>query len=569
MEVHRLNSKRRRILHCLIGLAVILLLLVVALNPNSGADQSPKPVRLSRASGFYDGEFYLEMQCDRGEIRYTLDCTEPDENSLLYTEPILIGDASANPNVYCMNEDISVEMKPDILEMAGKEPTYRFTTPKEPVDKATVIRAVCIDAFGNRSEIIEGVYFVGFDQKKAYDGMNIITITTEPDNLFDYEKGIYVMGKAFGDVLEQNDGIPPVVRYIANWEGNYKNRGKEWEREARVCIFNADRKMVLSGDYGIRIQGGASRYMAMKSFNIFARKRYNSQPFPCDELFGEDWHLDSLNLNAGGQGVYTKIHDVMINTLAKDLDVLTREYEPYQLFLDGEYWGVYWLTPRFKSDYFESKYGIPDGDVIETKVNYIEVGVEEDNTAHKELLQLIADNDLDIPENYERLCEAVDIDSWIDYYAIECYIANYDWPKNNRSMWRSRRIANEPGQDGKWRWILFDVNLAMKLKRAEENYLTRTAKVDAIFSSLYECDLFRKALTERMVTLARDYFSPERVNAYVDDYVERMRNAMANEYSRFYSDRTEEDFVQECEDIKSFFQKRHDYIMEAYGDKQK
>ena len=44
---------------------------------------------------------------------------------------------------------------------------------------------------------------------------------------------------------------------------------------------------------------------------------------------------------------------------------------------------------------------------------------------------------------------------------------------------------------------------------------------------------------------------------------------MANEYSRFLNGRSEADFVQSCEDIKTFFQLRHDYIMEEYGGKKK
>ena len=370
-----MKRRWRGAVHCLVGVALVVGLLAYGLSLERRSDQPVTPVRLSMESGFYDSPFYLEMSCDRGEIRYTLDSTEPDENSLLYTQPILIEDASGNPNVYSMIEDVCIELRSDILALSGREPKYGFKTPVEPVDKATVIRAVCIDAFGNRSDIINAVYFVGFDQKEAYDGMNILSITTNPSNLFDFDKGIYVLGKTFADSVDEAGGVPPALPNLGNWAGNYKNKGKEWEREAYICFFDADRNLKLSGYYGIRIQGGASRYMLPKSLNIYARKRYGAETIPAQPLFGEDWQLHSVNLNAGGQGVDTKIHDPLVNTLAAECDFLTREYEPYELFLDGEFWGVYWLTPRFKKDYFESKYGIRDGDVIETKVDHIEVGM--------------------------------------------------------------------------------------------------------------------------------------------------------------------------------------------------
>jgi len=564
-----LKGRRKGILHCLLGVAVIASLLACGLYLGGRDDQTMTPVKLSRASGFYDDAFYLDMSCDKGEIRYTLDSTEPDENSLLYTGPIRIDDASGKPNVYSMIDDVCIELKKEILELAGREPKYGFTVPNRPVDKATVIRAVCVDSFGNRSDIVNGVYFVGFDKKEAYDGMNIITITTNPDNLFDFEKGIYVLGKAFDDALVEGAGMPPALPNFGNWAGNYKSKGRDWEREAYICFFDADRNLTLSGNYGIRIQGGASRFMLPKSLNIFARKRYGTESIPAQALFGEDWQLHSVNLNAGGQGVDTKIHDLLVNTLAADFDVLTREYEPYELFLDGEFWGVYWLTPRFKEDYFEGKYGVKNGDVIETKVDYIEVGTDEDYKLYMEMLRRVADNDLSVDENYAAACEMIDLQSWIDYYAIELYICNTDWPTNNRSMWRVRKPGDQPDGDGKWRWVLYDVNLSMDIPRADNDFINRTSKRDPIFASLLENKSFRRALEARMVELAENYMSPDRVDAFVDDYVSRMRHAMGNEYTRFMNTRTEEDFVESCEAIKTFFRLRHDYIVEEYGDKEK
>ena len=563
-----MNHRCRGLALCLVGVALLVALLVLGPGQGEGDNgEGVAPVRLSMESGFYDDSFYLEMACDRGEIRYTLDSTEPDEHSLLYTGPILIEDASSNPNVYSMIEDVCIELRSDILEVAGREPKYGFTTPKQPVDKASVVRAVCIDAFGNRSDVVNGIYFVGFGKKEAYDGMNIVAITTNPDNLFDFDRGIYVLGKTFDDTLVEGAGVPPAIANFGNWAGNYKNKGSQWEREAHICFFDTERNLTLSGDFGIRIQGGASRYMLPKSLNIYARKRYGSESIPALPLFGEDWQLHSLNLNAGGQGVETKIHDLLVNTLVADCDVLTREYEPYALFLDGEYWGVYWLTPRFKEDYFAGKYGCED--VIVTKVDHIEVGDDSDFKAYKDMLYTIADNDLSDEANYARVCEIVDMESWIDYYAIELYICNTDWPGNNRSLWRVRNGSDQPDADGKWRWALFDVNLSMDTARADNDFINRTTKRDPILASLYDNGTFRKALKEKMVELARNNFYPERVNAFVDEYEGRMRHVMGNEYIRFMNGRTEEDFVEACEKIKDFFRLRYDYVIENYGRKKR
>ena len=556
------------ILRWLSGGALVVAILLLAQNRGAEDLREMRPVRFSRESGFYDEEFWLEMQCDGAEIHYTLDSTPPDANSPLYTGPILIRDASPDPNHYSQITDVCIELKPELLADVGMSPKFGFTTPTEPVDKATVVRAVSVDAFGNASEIVNAVYFVGFDQKTAYDGINVVSITTDPDNLFDYEDGIYVLGKTFGDTLVDGHVVEPVSPNLGNWFANYKNKGIAWEREASICFFDADRRLVLSGNYGIRVQGGASRFMLPKSLNLYARRRYGSEFIPAADLFGEDWRLHSVNLNAGGQGVATKLHDWLINSLVSDMNVLTREYEPYALFLDGEFWGLYWLTPRFKEDYFENKYGIFGSNIIETKVDYIEVGDDDDFKYYKTLLQLIGDSDLRDPELYERVCQQVDMDSWIDYYAIELYIANSDWPKNNKSVWKTRWTTDRPNEDGKWRWILFDVNLAMDLEDARDDYVKRTASRDAIFASLISNADFRSRLYDKLVELAENQLHPDRVEALVRDYEQRMGGVMAKEYSRFINTRTEQDFIQSCEDMIGFFRERHDYIMEVYGEKQ-
>ena len=200
-------------------------------------------------------------------------------------------------------------------------------------------------------------------------------------------------------------------------------------------------------------------------------------------------------------------------------------------------------------------------------MSHIEAGYAEDIEAYETLTHFIGDADLNDPNVYEQFCALVDVDNWVDYYAIEIYLANVDWPKNNASMFCTRRNTGQPMGDGRWRWILFDVNLAMNLKNAEMDFVQRTARRDATFACLLDCKAFQEALYTRLVKLANEELSPERVNAFVDEYEARMSAPMAKEYRRFVSSRTENDFIHSCEEIRQFFQTRHDYILKKYGEK--
>lgn len=562
-----MNGKARKWLACAVGCIGIAVLLAAALLSPTTSRSGVEAVALSRASGFYDAPFDLELRCGNGRIYYTLDSADPDETSTLYEGPIHISDASGNPNVYSMNTDVSLEFRPELLAYSGQEPRFGYETPDSPVDKATVVKAVAIDDEGNRSDVAVGVYFVGFGEKTGYEGRGIIAVTTDPKNLFDFETGIYVTGKALEDKLVDGHYKQKTSAIFEGWPANYNRRGIEWEREAAVCIFDEDRNLVLSGSYGIRTQGGVSRGMLPKSLNLFARKRYGQPAFDGQLLFGESWQLGSVTLTTGSESHKNKMHDCLVNALVSDLAFDTRLYKPYELFLDGEYWGVYWLTPRYEKEYFQSKYGVDGDDVVMIKDGKAQVGTEEDVALYDGMRAFIVDNDMSDPELYARACAMIDVQSCIDYYAAEVYICNLDWPQKNVGLWRTRG-TNDGGAygDGVWRWALYDVNVAMAYRNAELDYLPRVLKRDALFASLMENRTFAAAFYTRMVELAERQFNPDRVEAWIRDYEVFMQDAMENDYARFFNGKRDGAyFINSCEQLLRFFQDRSAYILDIYG----
>ena len=92
---------------------------------------------------------------------------------------------TSEPNKYSARTDISAYT--DIL------------APDEGVLKAAIVRAVAVDGQGRVSDIITKTYFVGSANVEKYRNMKVISLVTDPDNLFDYDKGIYVKGKVYDD----------------------------------------------------------------------------------------------------------------------------------------------------------------------------------------------------------------------------------------------------------------------------------------------------------------------------------------------------------------------------------
>ena len=148
-----------------------------------GSDAVRTP-EFSAESGFYDNSFALTLSVPEGTtVYYTLDGSDPTTSSEKYTSAITVKDMTSEPNKYSARTDISAYT--DIL------------APEEGVLKAAVVRAIAVDAQGRASKIITKTYFVGSTNVEKYKNMKVISLVTDPDNLFDYEKGIYVLGKVY------------------------------------------------------------------------------------------------------------------------------------------------------------------------------------------------------------------------------------------------------------------------------------------------------------------------------------------------------------------------------------
>ncbi|MFI3231291.1 MAG: FN3 associated domain-containing protein, partial [bacterium] len=142
--------------------------------------------RFSMPSGFYEDDFLLKIIAPTNEVYYTLDGSIPTKNSIRYTKPILITDASLNENSYSMREDTSTFLLEDLIIQYNNDETYTsiYNLPDYLIDKCTVVRAMYYDAFGVAQEVNTATYFVGYQNKTGYDTNYTISIITEPDNLF-------------------------------------------------------------------------------------------------------------------------------------------------------------------------------------------------------------------------------------------------------------------------------------------------------------------------------------------------------------------------------------------------
>ena len=499
----------------------------------------------SKATGFYDEEFFLKIYAPTKEIYYTLDGSEPTKDSYRYEDALYIYDASQDENRNSMRTDICGNF--DSL----------YEAPNYTIDKCTVLKVVYYDHNGIRSNVEERIYFVNFEEKTGYENVNIISISAEPTDLFGEERGIYVLGNTFAKYVLEID-VTEEPKY--SWEANYKNSGREWERKANIQVFNTEKEHVLMQNVGLRIQGGVSRSFAQKSFNIYAREEYGMNQMRYD-FFGTGYYPQRLTLSAGGNDYLGKMKDRIGAELGKNLNFCTMNYIPYVVFLNGEYWGFYYMTEKYDENYIEYYYNVNKDNVIIYKLSEREAGRQGDGQYYDEMREFISTADMTVDENYEKACQMIDIDSFLDYYAAEIYMArNADWPQANYATWRSRSVSEKPYEDGKWRWLLFDVNTsAFENNLSEHDTIAYVIEECELFANLSTNAQFREEFSKRLRSMRDEEFLLELVNERLDEYKGLMSDAMEKHLQRFYG-MSNELYHNMRREMRAFATNRSEYI---------
>ena len=523
---------------------------------------SSEELVFSEESGFYQEPFELELYAPEGtDIYYTLDGSEPDKNAIRYIEPIHINDASDNDNVYSLRNDVSAGFMVEEIEKYSRD-NPKYIIPNYNIDKCTVVRAVFIDAYGNYSEIKTKSYFVSYEDKMGYDGMNIISIVTDPDNLFDYDSGIYILGQTY-DKFVNDSGMEQTPLWWW-WNANYRQRGLEWERPADIQLFNTEKELLLEQECGIRIQGGGSRGKLPRSINIYTGEKYSGDSRFYVDLFGTGYMPETMTLFAGGDDTLSKFRDRLMAGLIKDRTFSTMNYEPCAMFLDGEYWGVYWLTEKYDDVFLEYYYGVERDNVVMIKSDDLVEGEEYDEKLYREMMEYMTSADLSVYENYEYACQLMDIQSLIDYFAAEIYIGRCsDWPDNNFALWRTREKSGEEYGDGKWRWMLYDVNSgALSGELTAIDTISNTMNTSEMFCNLCRNEDFKRQFVITFMDIVNTCFTSDRVDLAFSDYLATMSDPMSVHLKRFFAAEDNSKFLNAVEDIKYFLDNRKPYAVQ-------
>lgn len=446
-------------------------------------------ITISPSSGFYNDSLVIVAQTfpDSLQAYYTLDGAVPDTSDLVL-------------------EDSLVIYKTSVLRVATFSPDFLDTN------------------------LVSRTYFIDEETE-----LPVLSVTSDPDNLFSDERGIYV------------EGTNGTTGYCRNTP---KNWNQDWERPAHLDFFEKDREEGFVIDAGIKIGGGCTRLYDQKSLDIYFRSDYgfsklNYQVFE-DKPITE---FDRLALRSGGQDWYrAMVRNAATQSMVRDrMDLGYQAFKPVAVFINGEYWGIHMLREKQNEDFIEANYGFNENelDILSGSGNVKEGSADHYNT----MIDFIEANDLTISENYDWVSDQMDIDQFIDYQIAQIYWANGDWPANNIIFWRPQT------PDGKWRWLLYDVDMSMgshsrgvydtnmikKLTRVWTDDEIKDGEVDYespnratfLFRSLLTNQDFRNKFIQRYSMHMHTTFEPSRMMSFIDSTAQLIESEIPRHMDRW------------------------------------
>ncbi|NLL76793.1 MAG: hypothetical protein GX235_06050, partial [Clostridiales bacterium] len=132
---------------------------------------------------------------------------------------------------------------------------------------------------------------------------------------------------------------------------------------------------------------------------------------------------------------------------------------------------------------------------------------------------------------FEELKQYIDTENYLQYYAIEVYLANRDWPYNNLKAYRYVSDDGDYTQnsvfDGRYRYLLYDVDTTMGLGSVRDTLdeaqsfntlmILQENNYAPLFTALIEREDCRKYFVSYICDLMNGAFSPENVSAVLDE----------------------------------------------------
>lgn len=392
------------------------------------------------------------------------------------------------------------------------------------------------------------VYKPASTYKMDIKGFTIVSVTTDERYLYDEDLGIFSRGNGGG---------------WSFW--GYGNYFEDWDRPANVEIFAPEGIPMLNQEMEMCVSGGLSRTYDLKSFKLKSSKACEGVNYV--EAFGlfpdkpYNRYKDFM-VRAGGQTLFLRHLDNALQVMAQrsGLYLDCQAYRPAFIFINGKFQEIMLLREPTNKQYGYANYGM-DTDFMDTleESDITATSVTSGTQAAFNALLSASATCATSESNWQKVQALLDIDEYANYFAIESYLDNKDWPQNNVKMFREKSADDDPLAEGTGRFHAVLQDLDWTFGDLDENAFTRIEEganypyavaghkenpMVTLFLNLMKRAEFRKRFVDSFCLVAGSVYDPT--------YVAQTVDALCAEMEKGYPASTKADVLTQLNSLKSY-----------------
>lgn len=378
------------------------------------------------------------------------------------------------------------------------------------IDTSVTIKAIAVTDDYLPSDVVTHTYIIN-----SLSSLPIVSVSTDPDNLWDNDKGIYALGPNADTTHYKYPGA---------------NFHKDWERDAKVEFINFDKNFSENHCYAVelKIAGASSRAMPKKSFSIKSKSNRFAIPFFEDRPI-ESFKSLTLRADAAG-GHHLKNELIYKANISMGCPLDMQSYKPAVLYLNGQYWGIYNVMERKDKDFIKDNFDVKKADIISTNILTVKDGSLEDYT---KMCDFLKNNDITDSAIYDSVNALIDIDNFINYTITDLYTGGTDIGWNLR-IWKPTEST------GKWRWICYDRdnwgphrtdNIEQYLRNTDPGYCENDESL--FFGYLIKNERFKKQFINSLTDHLNTAYSSDSLTAYHNAIYSVVHDELPRERTRW------------------------------------
>ncbi len=366
----------------------------------------------------------------------------------------------------------------------------------------------------------------------------ILSVVSEPKNFFDDKVGVFIKG---------TNGMS------GNGQSSACNWNMDWERPVNMEYLvpikdengNSSYSLALNQEMDLEICGGYTRayggatvdgrtWEARSSFRLKTDKKYEDVNAISYPVFPSKPYnkYRCWQVRNGGNDTFARIKDpaIQMMVIKSGFYVDCQDYQPAHVFLNGYYYGMLNIRESNNKHFALSNYGIDFDDMDQFDLSNAKynqkLGDDQAWLQLQNLAKKLVQNKSE--ETYSQICDLLDIDEYVNYMALDCFIGPSDWITNTNNVkgFRSRT-------DGKFHFVLFDLDSAFRSSNMLEQLMNTSggANVDDLFRNLMTYDPFRRQFMDAYCIVDGSVFEPARCEEIVREIYQNTNPALSFEGS--------------------------------------